>query len=153
MLQEFKKIENFYPTPDFLIDKMIEKVNFSKVKYILEPSAGKGDIIKKLIKKTYHRIEVNAIEINSELQAVLRGEGYQVIDTDFLSHMGGEMYDLIIANPPFIEGEHHLLKAIDLMYNGQIVFLLNAETLKNPYRGSTCEGTTRGKLKKIRQYP
>ena len=133
MLQEFKKIENFYPTPDFLIDKMIEKVNFSKVKYILEPSAGKGDIIKKLIKKTYHRIEVNAIEINSELQAVLRGEGYQVIDTDFLSHMGGEMYDLIIANPPFIEGEHHLLKAIDLMYNEQIVFLLNAETLKNPY--------------------
>ena len=40
MLQEFKKIENFYPTPDFLIDKMLEKVNFSKVKYILEPSAG-----------------------------------------------------------------------------------------------------------------
>ena len=45
MLQEFKKIENFYPTPDFLIDKMIEKVNFSKVKYILEPSAGEDVII------------------------------------------------------------------------------------------------------------
>ena len=45
MLQEFKKIENFYPTPDFLIDKMIEKVDFSKVKYILEPSAGEDVII------------------------------------------------------------------------------------------------------------
>ena len=107
MLQDFKKIDDFYPTPDFLIDKMLEKVNLSKVKYILEPSAGKGNIIKKLTEKTYHRIEVNAIEINSELQAVLRGEGYQVIDTDFLSHMGGEMYDLIIANPPFSEGEHY----------------------------------------------
>ena len=109
MLQDFKKIDDFYPTPDFLIDKMLEKVNLSKVKYILEPSAGKGNIIEKLKDKIYHRTEINAIEINPELQSVLRGEGYQVIDTDFLSHMGGEMYDLIIANPPFSEGEHHLL--------------------------------------------
>ena len=45
MLQDFKKIDDFYPTPDFLIDKMIEKVNLSKVKYILEPSAGEDVII------------------------------------------------------------------------------------------------------------
>ena len=45
MLQDFKKIDDFYPTPDFLIDKMLEKVNLSKVKYILEPSAGEDVII------------------------------------------------------------------------------------------------------------
>ena len=71
MLQDFKKIDDFYPTPDFLIDKMLEKVNLSKVKYILEPSAGKGNIIEKLKDKIYHRTEINAIEINPELQAVL----------------------------------------------------------------------------------
>ena len=35
-------------------------------------------------------------------------------------------------NPPFSNGEKHLLKAIELMeYGGQIVCLLNAETLRN----------------------
>jgi hypothetical protein len=36
-------------------------------------------------------------------------------------------------NPPFDNGDKHLLKAIDLMYNGQIICILNAETLKNNY--------------------
>ena len=35
----------FYPTPEWLVDKMLDKVNFSDVTSILEPSAGKGDII------------------------------------------------------------------------------------------------------------
>ena len=35
----------FYPTPPDLVQKMIEKIDFEKVSYILEPSAGKGDII------------------------------------------------------------------------------------------------------------
>ena len=43
-------------------------------------------------------------------------------------------YDLIIMNPPFDNGDKHLLKAIDLQKNGgAIICLLNAETLKNPY--------------------
>ena len=132
MLQDFKKIDDFYPTPEHLIEKMLEKIDFKKVEFILEPSAGKGDIVKKLLHEDRY-FKVNTIEKNLELQSLLRGEGYNVIDSDFLTYRGGEMYDLIIANPPFSEGEHHLLKAIDLMYNGQIVFLLNAETLKNPY--------------------
>ena len=132
MLQDFKKIDDFYPTPEHLIEKMFEKIDLKKVEFILEPSAGKGDIVKKLLNEDRY-FKVNTIEKNLELQSLLRGEGYNVIDSDFLTYRGGEMYDLIIANPPFSEGEHHLLKAIDLMYNGQIVFLLNAETLKNPY--------------------
>ena len=35
----------FYPTPEWLVDKMLDKVDFSDVTSILEPSAGKGDII------------------------------------------------------------------------------------------------------------
>jgi hypothetical protein len=36
-------------------------------------------------------------------------------------------------NPPFENGDQHFLKAWDIMRNGDIVCLLNAETLKNPY--------------------
>ena len=35
----------FYPTPEALVDKMINKVDWSAVTSILEPSAGKGDIL------------------------------------------------------------------------------------------------------------
>ena len=38
-------------------------------------------------------------------------------------------------NPPFNSGDEHLLKAIEIQkrYGGQIVCLLNAQTIKNPY--------------------
>ena len=35
----------FYPTPESLVDKMINKVDWNNVTSILEPSAGKGDIL------------------------------------------------------------------------------------------------------------
>ena len=35
----------FYPTPPNLVERMMSKVNLNKVSYVLEPSAGKGDII------------------------------------------------------------------------------------------------------------
>jgi hypothetical protein len=46
---------------------------------------------------------------------------------------------LIIANPPFDSGDLHLLKALDIMYRGEIVFLLNAETIRNPHTNTRKE--------------
>jgi hypothetical protein len=39
----------------------------------------------------------------------------------------------VVMNPPFAAGDLHLLKAWDWLYKGEIVCLLNAETLRNPY--------------------
>src|SRR5262249_55357445 len=36
-------------------------------------------------------------------------------------------------NPPFSNGDDHLLKAWDFLHSGEIVCLLNEETIKNPY--------------------
>lgn len=128
--------KSFYPTPEKLIKRMISKVKGEPEK-VLEPSAGKGDIIDVLLKdiynKRYSSRTVSAIEIDEDLQATLRGKRINVIDTDFLNYSAPDKYDLIIANPPFDEGDKHLLKAIDIMYRGEIIFLLNAETLKNPF--------------------
>lgn len=44
-MNEFNKIKDFYPTPPELIGKMFDQVDINKIKYILEPSAGKGDIV------------------------------------------------------------------------------------------------------------
>lgn len=131
--------KNFYPTPKPLIDKMISKIN-GKPDNILEPSAGKGDIVER-IKDSYNfqHQNISAIEQDHDLRATLRGKGIKVIDSNFLTYSGPDKFDLIIANPPFEEGDRHLLKAIDIMYRGQIIFLLNAETLRNPHTNTRKE--------------
>lgn len=122
--------EQYYPTPDALIFKMLLKVK-EHPRYVLDPSAGKGTILES-VKKRYYRTSVRSIEINDERQHILRSKGFNVIDSDFLKYEGGDKFDLIIANPPFNNGHLHLLKAIEIMYNGEIVFILNAATIKNP---------------------
>ena len=43
--------KEFYPTPQNLIDKMLCDIDFSMIKSVLEPSAGKGDIAEALREK------------------------------------------------------------------------------------------------------
>ena len=198
----------FYPTPEWLVDKMLDKVDFSDVTSILEPSAGKGDIIQGIFrydirKKTYYdlryrnaenklrreiflnlgelnayflktfnldvskmtineinywfedntdekddysischqpskdecfKCEIECVEIDSNLCAILKDKGYFTVNQDFLNYNTLKRYDCILMNPPFAQGERHLLKALKLIENGgQCVCILNAETLKNPY--------------------
>jgi Domain of unknown function (DUF4942)/Methyltransferase small domain len=132
--------KDFYPTPRRLANKMIAKIK-GDPQYILDPSAGKGDLIEALAARwsIYHERKISAIEISEELQATLRGKGIKVIDSDFLEFSGPDKFDLIIANPPFADGDRHLLKAIDIMYRGEIVFLLNAETIRNPFTNTRAD--------------
>lgn len=131
--------KNFYPTPSCLAERMFSKIDFGKVFSILEPSAGKGDLLDALEKikpswfKFYSDKMIHSIEIDPDLRALLIGKGYAVIDSDFLLYGGTTQYDLILANFPFSEGEKHLSKALDILFSGQICCLLNAETIKNPY--------------------
>lgn len=60
--------------------------------------------------------------------------GIHIVHDDFLTYTSYKQYDLIIMNPPFHDGDKHLLKALDLQKSGgQIVCLLNAETIRNPF--------------------
>ncbi len=124
--------KEFYPTPIKLIRKMIDGIDFYKLNTVLEPSAGKGNIID-YIKND--KLKIDAIEIDEDLRSILKGKKYNVIFDDFLEFQTNKKYDLIIANFPFSDGDLHLQKAIQIqeMYGGSIICLLNAETLKNPY--------------------
>ena len=141
-----EELKNFYPTPQILIEKMVKKINRDILKSdikILEPSAGRGDIVDYIndncnkVTGYYNlkRLDIDCIELNSNLQKILIGKKLRVIYDNFLEFSTYKDYDLIIMNPPFDNGEKHLLKAISLIENrgGQIICLLNAETLKNPY--------------------
>jgi len=130
--------KDFYPTTKDLILKMWSKLGYEtrEINTILEPSAGKGDIVDYLFTNHKTHIDkVDCIEIEPELQSILIGKGYNVVAEDFLNYKSYTDYDLIIMNPPFSKGSKHLLKAIEIQEKsgGKIICLLNAETIKNPY--------------------
>ncbi|MDO6389008.1 DUF4942 domain-containing protein [Pontibacter sp. BT731] len=137
--------EEFYPTPAHVIEKMIDPIRNKLVgKSILEPSAGKGDILDYLVSSNrVSKKRLYAIEQSQELQFVLQKKEYKVIDSDFLQYKGDYHFDFIIGNPPFSNGDAHLLKAWEILESGHIVFLLNAETILNPFT------KTRQLLKKL----
>ena len=128
----------FYPTPKTLLDKIFEGVDWRKVETVLEASAGKGDMasyIREQYKKScYGDPDIDCIEKDPTLAHILKGEGFPVIQDDFLTFHTGKRYDLIAMNPPFSNGDEHLLKALELQKNGgYVICILNAETIRNPY--------------------
>lgn len=124
---------NFYPTPKRLLQEITKNIHIWNLKAVLEPEAGKGDIVDFIKSESTNPI-VDCIEINPELRSALKGKGYSVIADDFLLFTPQYKYDLVIMNPPFDAGAKHLLKALDVQKNGgQIICILNAETIRNPY--------------------
>ena len=131
--------KDYFPTPDWLIDKMIESIDLRIMANILDPSAGKGNILDRIKEKTkdsrYSKLNLYAIEIDTNLLAILKDKNYKILHNNFLTYETYMKFSAIIMNPPFSEGDKHLIKAIEIQEKsgGELVCLLNAETLKNPY--------------------
>lgn len=137
--------KNFYPTPSSMIDKMLSGTDWNFISSVLEPSAGKGDIAYRVCQQLKYKAnkygdkwnpseyDVDCVEIDPNLRAILKDKGFRVVHDDFLTMETAKHYDLIVMNPPFDKGAEHLLKAIRMQEGGGgIICLLNAETLRNP---------------------
>lgn len=112
---------------------------------ILEPSAGKGDLIG-YIKDLMGRREayrIDAIENDPRLSNILMSEGYNVVWDDFLTYKTFKEYDYIIMNPPFSNGVDHVLKALELAESQisycEIYAILNKETINNAFSNKRQE--------------
>lgn len=141
--------KEFYPTPDNVIDMMVKPYlkekdvggisyrymkNVLSGRHILEPSAGKGDILNRIHDEYDVRsTDVYCCEIETDLKYILQEKGWRVIASDFLTYNGDYYFDLILMNPPFSNGVDHLLHAWKILQEGDIVCLLNQETILNPY--------------------
>lgn len=137
----------FYPTSEELANELLAGYQWSSYVSVLEPSAGKGDIVKMVLEKAelryVHSYEVDCVEIDPYLRAILQAnfadrDNVYIVGDDFLQMDSKKSYDLIVMNPPFSNGELHLLKAISMIqpYGGEIRCILNAETIRNPYSRS-----------------
>lgn len=126
---------DFYPTPDAVIAEMLSYIKLNEDSVILDPSAGKGNILDYIKKKCVHK-DMYAIEINSELRSLLNGKGYHVIANDFLQVNAQQITGVnkIVMNPPFSLDVKHILHAYEIAPQGcEIVALLNSNSLSNTY--------------------
>jgi len=146
----------FFPTPAWVVRKMFKpyfeatedgSTRGEMLRTILEPSAGKGDILDWILKQYgaglsdgvgfyqhgYNGPRLEAIEQNPDLVAILQKKEYRVVATDFLTYVPEIAPDLILMNPPFSAGARHLLHAWEILNGGDVVCLLNAETIHNPF--------------------
>lgn len=181
--------DEFYPTPDELAGKMLTGVDWLKIETVLEPSAGKGNLVSAAMKAccknsryNKNKLQIDCIEIDPYLRSIIKYEfggerlreiikesaklehhayntlnqqqknelsrfrelikeykslELHIIHDDFLTYQSVKQHDLILMNPPFSEGDKHLIKALELQKNGgEIICLLNAETLRNTYTNS-----------------
>lgn len=123
--------KEFYPTPINVLDAMqIDCVG----RTVLEPSAGKGDIVDYL----YHNgaTEVLAIEINEDLRKIVSSK-CNLIGNDFFNCKAEHIshINLIVMNPPFSNAEKHIVHAFDIAPEGcEIIALCNYETISKSYR-------------------
>ena len=124
--------KDFYPTPDNVISSMMANADVTN-KVILEPSAGKGNIVDWL--QANNAKEVLACEINVDLRMILAGK-CNVLAADFFDAKAEQVshINLIVMNPPFSADEKHILHAWEIAPGGcEIIALCNSETLDNRY--------------------
>lgn len=120
-----RKIEGFFPTPPELIAELIRLANIKSGQRILEPSAGKGDILDALREQFNDSVKLAACELDYQLRELLTLKGYTIAGTNFLEHQG--QYERILMNPPFEKGQDidHVLHAFSLLTpNGRLVAIM-----------------------------
>ena len=127
----------FYPTPPALAKRMWAAFKNRDFVRVLEPSAGGGDLLKARPGYESGRgraVTVDCWEIDITRHENLRKSGFSVVGFDFLTASGsGSFYTHVIMNPPFSSGAAHVLKAWNLLWDAEIVALVNAESIRNPF--------------------
>lgn len=127
-------IFQFYPTPDDLARKAWRMFKDRSFARILDPSAGDGALLKAC---PYYRgsgtVRIDAVEIDPQHHSSLRDAGATIVGMDFDQFEALAAYSTIIMNPPFARGAEHVLRAWDGLFDGEIVAIINAETLRNPF--------------------
>lgn len=143
----FTDNKDFYPTPRHLFSQLMTGIRRLSGR-ILEPSAGKGDMIEHIESLLPHGYndedaQIDAIEKDERLSSILMQNDINVVWDDFLTYETYKEYDQIIMNPPFSDGVDHALKAIKLAENQishcEVHMILNKKTIDNAYSNKRQE--------------
>ncbi|MFA5152114.1 MAG: rRNA adenine N-6-methyltransferase family protein [Clostridia bacterium] len=115
-------------TPEIIVDLLIELAHIQPGMLVLEPSAGIGNIVKKLLSATDN---VSCIEIDQKHCDQLRKNcgNVNLLCTDFLTFPAVPLFDRVVMNPPFAKQADidHVIHALKFVKpGGRLVSVMSA---------------------------
>lgn len=130
--RNLKKEFQFFRTPDELADRMANLLWVKDERYVLEPSAGDGSLIDAVF-RTGHHPQIKCFEAMPQNVEKLKNDGRTwvgFIHTDFMDNrvVVPNVYDRIIANPPFTnnqDNDHVMQMYRALRHGGRMVTLMS----------------------------
>lgn len=117
----------FYPTPGELARLLVEFADITGEDVVLEPSAGRGDLLRAIAEARPSEIE--CCELMPENRARLEEDGWELVGADFLKLRRYARYSRIVANPPFTNDQdlRHLKHMYELLkFGGRLVCVTSA---------------------------
>lgn len=118
---------DFFETPPILADALVAYVNVNTLQFplrVLEPSAGKGSILRALYRRYGDAPSYTAVELDRhhepDLTASVPPHGHLLFE-DFLAYEPHHRFHVIVMNPPFTSEADplaylaHLAHAVELL--------------------------------------
>ena len=111
---------SFYPTPDSVVKRCMDRLGVREGDRVLEPSAGTGNMVRHLLERG---ARVDAVEIDPDRCATLRrlrSPALRVMERNFLTMPAEPVYTSVLMNPPFF-GTHwmeHVIHGYDFLAPG-----------------------------------
>lgn len=136
VIEDRKKTLQAFYTPPTLARHLVQLARVGEGHKALEPSAGHGSIAKAMRDVG---ARVYCVEIDGEAVSLLRADGLDVHQGDFLDYKVEETWDRIVMNPPFAKGQavRHVTHALSILdARGVLVAVLPAGVRTNTQR---CE--------------
>lgn len=148
----------FYPTGKRTAARMFTKIT-TQVTHVCDPSAGRGHLLRYLKEAQEeqrrdwryrahkgdldmgevskldiaHNAQYSAIEIDAQHHPTLKEDEVQILGYDFLQIDSLASVSHVLMNPPFASGARHVLHAWDAVYDAEVIAIVNAETIRNPF--------------------
>lgn len=119
-------IPGYFPTPPDVVARMLELAGDDVGTFILEPSAGKGNIACALRQK-YPGAIIDTLEADYLLAEILELKGFHVAGRNFLDYQAPA--DCIVMNPPFENNQDikHILHAYEILNVGGVLVSIVSE--------------------------
>jgi hypothetical protein len=93
----------YYPTPEKVVERVLDGIYIEKGERVLEPSCGCGRFLDALRKAG---AEVMGVEVDPGRAAHARAKGHRVMLANFLETVPTGDFDRVVMNPPFY-GKHY----------------------------------------------
>ncbi|GGE79185.1 methyltransferase [Stappia taiwanensis] len=132
------RIPGYFPTPANLAATVVQVAEIGPRDCVLEPSAGSGALVDAVVSEA-PSAPVTAYEIAPRLRAILemKGHGAALAGSDFMEVTPRQVYDRVIMNPPFENGQDlaHVRRAFEwLMPGGRLVAIMSGNALERSGR-------------------